>query len=161
MLRSTTMDGSVQIHAFKQDCRSVPSELPPPFPFPSPEKNTWVFTGCLHHLLQEQQPPKHHQPSPMFLLHLNTRQLPRPFRDAEKSKTLPSRCPFTTGTGPEIFTCPSKVPFGKTFDQDFQSTLKINILLSSDLLLSWRRKGCQRETSVPFIEHLSHEGNKQ
>ena len=102
MPHCTTLDCSVQTRASRRDpcscLRGATALFPSPIFFVSSPKNSYVFTGCLRHFLWEQQPPSpflgHHQPSPMFLLSLNTCQLPSPFRDAEKPNMPPPHCPF-------------------------------------------------------------------
>lgn len=151
MSRSTTLDCSVQICASRQDpcsCLLGPTALSPsPVFLLHRQKNNYMFAGCLHHFFQEQESPspflRHHQPSLMFLLPLNTCQLPTSFRDAEKSNVPPPHCPFAIGTGPEIFIFPTKIPFRRIFDQEFKTTLKRSILFSLDLLISWRRGVCR------------------
>lgn len=133
--------------------------------FASSAKNNYVFTGCLHHFFPGAAAS---QPLPQAPPAITDVSAPPQYFSAAKSlqrcwesKCAPSTSPFCCWNWPRNFIFPTKIPFRKIFDQEFKSTLKRNILLSLDLLLSWRRGDCKWKTSVPFIEHLGHEGNRQ
>lgn len=124
MPQSTIPDHSVQMCASKQgpwSCLRGATALFPSaiFFFPSLAKTNCVFTGCLHHFFQEQQPPspflRHHQPLLMFLLPFNTCELPTPFRDAEKSNVTPSTLPFHYWKWPRNLYFPHKNSLQKNF----------------------------------------------